>query len=86
MPLPFDAQIDPKNADSTPQEGVNGFSLKQEPTALVDAALQVYARAGAYPHSRPLHEAAMAYRRELIRVVTEHRAQAAMLARVGGNL
>lgn len=60
--------------DYMPREGVNGFSLKQEPTALVDAALQVYARTGQYPQSRSLHEAAMAYRAELIRIVRAHRA------------
>lgn len=59
--------------DYMPREGVNGFSLKQEPIALVDSALQVYARAGNFPNSRSLHEAAMEYRRELIRIVTEHR-------------
>lgn len=52
-----------------PVEGVNGFTLLGSPESLVDAALQVYARALYYPDSRHLHEAAMAYRAELIRIV-----------------
>lgn len=63
------------NTDFMPREGVNGFSLKGNAHQLVDAALQVYARTGMYPNSRALHEAAMAYRAELIRIVSEHRVE-----------
>lgn len=61
--------------DYMPREGVNGFSLRGNAHQLVDAALQVYARTGMYPESRALHEAAMAYRAELIRIVSEHRVE-----------
>lgn len=46
----------------------------KSPEQLVDSALQVYARCGIYRDSRSLHEAAMEYRAELIRIVTEYRA------------
>lgn len=45
----------------------------KSPEELVDSALQVYARTGLYPNSRELHDAAMAYRIELIRIVTDYR-------------
>lgn len=53
-----------------PVEGECGFTLKGPPQSLVDASLQVYARTGRYPNSEWLHNAAMAYRAELIRSLT----------------
>jgi hypothetical protein len=43
------------------------------PEQFVDSALQTYARTGMYPGSRAMHECAHAYRRELLRIVTDWR-------------
>lgn len=58
----------------TPLDPVVAAAFNDTPELFMDACLQVYARTGMYPQSRRLHDAAMAYRAELIRRVTENAA------------